>query len=228
MTILDAPKKGKGRLKREATEAEIINAFDRVVRRDGLRNVGVNTVIKEAGIGKGLLYNYFGGLPGLVAAWGEKKRIWPRREHLLGRFAEDRIPEDPMEFIKTLILNHATSLKDHPIRVELLADEIMNPTAISDALSAIRDQLGREHQAILKNVPAMNDEDARSLLMVMMAAASFISMRAAKESDFMGESLGTDAGWEKMMQRLNRVIELFAVGLNTQKAGHTQTPKANA
>lgn len=68
---------GKGRLKREATEAEIVNAFDRVVRRKGLRNVGVNTVIKEAGIGKALLYRYFGGLPGLVRAWGEKTRSGP-------------------------------------------------------------------------------------------------------------------------------------------------------
>lgn len=222
MTIVDTPKKGKGRLKREATEAEIINAFDRVVRRDGLRNVGVNTVIKEAGIGKGLLYNYFGGLPGLVAAWGEKKRIWPRRERLLGLTDQDRIPDDPMKFIKTMVANHAASLKDHPIRVELLADEIMNPTAISDALSEIRNQLGREHRAILKDVPVMKDDDARSLLMVMMAAASFISMRAAKDAEFMGESLGTETGWENMMQRLERVVDLCALGLAAQKGEASQ------
>ena len=69
--------KGKGRLKREATEAALIDAFGRVVQRSGLRNVGVNEVIKEAGIGKALLYRYFGGLPGLVKAWGEKNQIWP-------------------------------------------------------------------------------------------------------------------------------------------------------
>ena len=57
--------KGKGRLKREATEAQIVDAFHRVVQREGLRNVRVNAVIKEAGVGKGLLYDYFGGLPGL-------------------------------------------------------------------------------------------------------------------------------------------------------------------
>ena len=43
--------KGKGRLKREATEAQIVDAFHRVVQRDGLRNVRVNAVIKEAGVG---------------------------------------------------------------------------------------------------------------------------------------------------------------------------------
>ena len=226
MTVLDAPKKGKGRLKREATEAEIINAFDRVVRRDGLRNVGVNTVIKEAGIGKGLLYNYFGGLPGLVAAWGETQSIWPQREDLLGRFAGDSLPQDPKELVKTIILNHAASLKNHPYRVELLADEIMNPTAISDALSTIRDQLGREHQAILEDLPAMNDPEIRSLLMVMMAAASFLSMRAAKDSEFMGQSLGSDAGWDPMMKRLERVIDLVALGLSAEGAGPAKSTNA--
>ena len=39
--------KGKGRLKREATEAALIDAFARVVQRSGLRSVGVNEVIKE-------------------------------------------------------------------------------------------------------------------------------------------------------------------------------------
>ena len=212
LTQLDRPQKGKGRLKREATEAEIINAFDRVVRRDGLRNVGVNTVIKEAGIGKGLLYNYFGGLPGLVKAWGETKRIWPSREDLLGRYAESAAPDDPLELIRTVILNHANSLKEHPLRVELLADEIMNPTAISDSLSAIRDQLGKEHQAIFQDLPAMKDFDTRSLLMVMMAAASFVSMRAAKDSDFMGEPVHSDSGWQQMVQRLERIVSLVALG----------------
>ena len=40
--------KGKGRLKREATQDALIAAFGRVVQRVGLRNVGVNAVIKEA------------------------------------------------------------------------------------------------------------------------------------------------------------------------------------
>ena len=54
-TAVQQQTKGKGALKREATEAEIISAFGRVVQRNGLRNVGVNEVIKEAGIGKALL-----------------------------------------------------------------------------------------------------------------------------------------------------------------------------
>ena len=39
--------KGKGRLKREATEEALIEALERVVQRNGLRNVGVNEVIKN-------------------------------------------------------------------------------------------------------------------------------------------------------------------------------------
>ena len=77
--------KGRGRIKREATEAQIIAAFGRVVQRNGLRNVGVNEVLKEAGVGKALLYRYFGGLPGLVTAWGQKNRLWPQLADLVAQ-----------------------------------------------------------------------------------------------------------------------------------------------
>ena len=208
--------KGKTTPKRKATEVEIINAFDRVVRRDGLRNVGVNTVIKEAGIGKGLLYTYFGGLPGLVRAWGQSSDIWPSKEELLGTDMPGiEANQDAISLIRTVISNHARSLREHPLRVELLADEMMSPTPISEALSDVRAQMGKEHQAIFSKMEAMQDYDNRSLLMVLMAAASFLSMRAASISDtaserYMGELIGTDEGWNNIMARFDRIIELYA------------------
>ena len=79
--------KGRGRIKREATEAQIIAAFGRVVQRNGLRNVGVNEVLKEAGVGKALLYRYFGGLPGLVTeGLGHKGSVY----WMMGRTIEGR------------------------------------------------------------------------------------------------------------------------------------------
>jgi len=67
----EGKEKGKGQLKRAATEALLVDAFGRIVQRHGLRNVGVNEVVKEAGVGKALLYRYFGDFVGLARAWPE-------------------------------------------------------------------------------------------------------------------------------------------------------------
>ena len=196
--------KGKGRLKREATEATLIEAFGRVVQRSGLRNVGVNEVIKEAGIGKALLYRYFGGLPGLVRAWGEVRNIWPD----LTEFHE--LPDDPDQIdaralLKSMVLHHANSLREDPLRVEILAEQFMSPTPISEALQEIRQQLGQEHQQIFMKHSFIQEHS--NLMRFLMGAVSFLAMRAVKAPWYMGENIGTDAGWAKLMQELESIID---------------------
>lgn len=215
--------KGRGRRKREATEAEIIKAFDRLVRREGLRNVRVNAVIKEAGIGKALLYNYFGGLPGLVHAWGEEERVWPSMRELVAGTQRPGNTRDTAHTLKTLIYNHTRSLKRVPFRVELLADELMNPTPISEALSEVRRKLGREHQALFEELPELKSYDFFSLFTVLMAAASFLAMRAARRRNYMGADIGSSAGWNELMRRFERIIELAILGLEVDRKAKTKT-----
>jgi AcrR family transcriptional regulator len=196
--------KGKGRLKREATEAALLDAFTRVVQRSGLRSVGVNEVIKEAGIGKALLYRYFGGLPGLVKAWGEKNQIWPDLSefHDIPGGADQSGTRD---LLKRMVLHHANSLREDPMRVEILADQFMSPTPISEALQEIRQQLGAEHQAIFGENKQIQEH--RVLMMFLMSAASFLAMRAVKAPWYMGENIATDDGWDLMMRQLEEVID---------------------
>ncbi len=198
------PGKGKGRLKREATEAALIDAFGRVVQRSGLRNVGVNEVIKEAGIGKALLYRYFNGLPGLVAAWGEKKNIWPD----LSEFHDTPVNRDPRDapaLLKRLILFHANALREEPLRVEILAEQFMSPSPISEALNEIRKQLGREHLEIFENNPVLSEYS--DLVRILMGAASFLAIRAVKAPWYMGANLGQEQQWDVLMVKIEAMID---------------------
>jgi AcrR family transcriptional regulator len=191
-----------------------------------LRNVKVNAVIKEAGIGKGLLYNYFGGLPGLVRAWGEKERIWPNMQELAkgAHGTTSQGEPDIARMLQTLVHNHAQSLKDVPFRVELLADELMNPTGISDALSEVREQLGREHQALYDELPELKSDDVYSLFRVFMAAASFLAMRSVTNPRYRGTNIGSRQGWSHLMKDFDRVVELAVKGLEAER-GATKTSR---
>jgi AcrR family transcriptional regulator len=206
-----AQPKGKGRLKREATEAQIVDAFHRVVQREGLRNVRVNAIIKEAGCGKGLLYDYFGGLPGLVQAWGNKYQIWPDIGEMMG-LSHDLTRTTPAEQIRAIVFRHAEALRGDPLRIELLADEFMSPTAISPALSDVRKQLAQQHHALFARQSAMTDDDNRSLILILMAAASYLAMRAERAPRFLGTHVGSKEGWADLMRRFERIIDLVQAG----------------
>lgn len=209
--------KSKGRLKRATTEAHIIDAFHAVVTREGLRNVRVNDVIKEAGIGKGLLYNYFGGLPGLVKAWGEAYKIWPDREELLGLAHSGTPPPEAAEQLKEMVINHANCLRKHPLRTELLAEQFLKPTAISDALTEVRAQLGTEHRAVFARTRIMEDADRYSLAIILMAAASYLSMRAAHGMGYMGEDIESEEGWSILLKRFERLIDQVTLAADLEK-----------
>lgn len=196
--------KGKGQLKREATEGLLIEAFGRVVKRNGLRNVGVNEVVKEAGVGKALLYRYFGGLPGLVEAWGRQNRVWPPLADL-EPLSKDEAAGGPAQQLKKIVVRNAEVHRADPVRVEMLADELMAPTAISGALSAIRRELGRDHAAVF----GRNRQFRRHhlLMVVMMAAASYLAMRSVKAPRFMGEDLSDEATWRRLMREIEAIID---------------------
>lgn len=197
------PVKGKGRLRREATEALLVEAFGRIVKRHGLRYVGVNEVVKEAGVGKALLYRYFGGLPGLVEAWGRENRIWPK---LVDMVPLSTAPgATAAQVLKNIVVRNAQVHRDDPVRVEMLADELMTPTAISGALGEIRKQVGRDHAALFARNRDFRDHHLT--MVVMMAAASYLAMRAVKAPRFMGEDLADAATWTRLMAEIEAIIE---------------------
>jgi AcrR family transcriptional regulator len=201
----EQPSKGR---KRRATEAAIVAAFDRLVRRVGVRAVGVNALVEEAGVGKGLIYKYFGGLGGVVKAWAEANKLWPSSAELMGLSDESFSGLDPAGQLRTVVLNHSEALRANPLATDVLADELLAPSEISAALTDARRRLGQEHQAIYAANHAMREYDHRALLMVLLAASTYFAMRAARAPRFMGERLDTRLGWDAMMARLERVIEL--------------------
>lgn len=212
--------KGKGQAKREATEAQIVAAFGRVVQRNGLRNVGVNEVLKEAGVGKALLYRYFGGLPGLVTAWGKKTRLWPRLADLVP-LSNARGDASPAEHLKKIVVRNADVHRADPVRIEMLADELMTPTPISGALSEIRQQLGRDHAAVFARNRVFRDNHL--LMVVMMAAASYLAMRAVKAPLYMGEDLADEETWARLMREIESIIDK-ATGAPGRPAGAPPCP----
>lgn len=52
----------------EKTRLRILETASRLLATEGYESLGVNRIATEAGIGKPLIYRYFGGLDGLVAA----------------------------------------------------------------------------------------------------------------------------------------------------------------
>ena len=52
----------------DRTRAQILDAARQILARDGFAGLGVNALANEAGVGKPLVYRYFGNMEGVVSA----------------------------------------------------------------------------------------------------------------------------------------------------------------
>ena len=62
---------------RFATRAALLNAAASIIASHGLPQLGVNSLAHAANCDKVLIYRYFGGLDGVLAALGAERMLWP-------------------------------------------------------------------------------------------------------------------------------------------------------
>ena len=124
-----------------------------VAARSYTGTLNVLEAARRAGVDKVLVYRYFGGLPGLLAAYAEQGGFWWRPEDILA----EPMPggDDPQGLAKALWLaleRHAAFLRSHPVALEAIACILaryqwtMTPEAVEgwgDHVTAFADDLRR-------------------------------------------------------------------------------------
>ena len=202
--MLDVTEKREAQ--RQVTVDRILDAFERVLLRDGVRNVGANAVMKEAGISKPQLYKYFGGIPGLIREWGRRRPFWPTHEELSppGEEAYD----DPKVQLKRRLIRLAKMLRDRPIALEVLADELVAPEGeISKAFAELRQKRGEaDREKFGPDHPVRQRENFR-LVHVMFAAIVYFALRARRNPQLQGIDLHSEEGWNDTIKMIEEIID---------------------
>ena len=208
---------------RDATEDALLDALEAVLLRDGLRNLSVNAVIDAAGVGKPLLYRYFGDLAGLVRAWGERRGLWAEvgADLVAGDGPPSRRATGDHAFrsqVADELVGVARHLRDHPVSVEFLAAELSANADFSAALAAARADHRRPFLRTMLADPRYLRRDNRRLIVVLYAAAVYLAMRAVRSPAFMGLNLDTEAGWDDAMAMLRELALLASTGADAPPA----------
>lgn len=197
---------------RAASEAALLDALERVLQRDGLRNLTVNAIVDAAGVGKPLLYRYFGGLSGLVRAYGERRGPWTGIQQGLGGAPPgadgDAAPEDEMAFrmrVADELVASTELLRAHPVSLEFLAEELTAPSDLSEGFAAARDQQRRPFLRKMLADPRYARRDHRRTIIVLYAALVYLAMRSRRAPVFMGLRLDSEAGWQDAMAMVREI-----------------------
>lgn len=189
------------KLDRDETERRLIAAFDRVWMRDGVAGLGVNAVLKEAQVGKALLYRYFGDIVGLAKAWARSESFLP------DPVPQRAVPQSAAKRHVSSAMSYARALRAKPRTRELLAVELLRRSPVTAALDEMRAQFGREMRAYVLATGANEGEDAYALSFFVTAALTYLAIRADAVPDYYGLKLDRDADWTRIESMLERIVE---------------------
>ncbi len=181
---------------REETEGRLLAAFETVWNRDGVQGLGVNAVLKEAGVGKSLLYRYFGNFTGLARAWSQRESFLPK-PGVVDPSTDGRGVSQADRHVRAA-LAYARALRSRPRTCELLAVELLRRSAMTATLDAMRAKFGREMREFVMASGATDSERAFELSFFVTAALTYLSMRAGSVPEYYGLKLDRDSDWRRI------------------------------
>jgi len=207
--MTDTEQRPRRAYNREATQKSLLDACENLLLRDGPEGIRVNRVVAEAGVGKDLIYRYFGGLPGLIKAWLAQDDNWPSINELTG---EDQAAFEQLgmtEQIQTVCRNYVRALRDRPVIMRILASEIMQPTEITAIFEEAGDRIGRELYKSLQLSGTDISDDVVDVSLVFTTMTNYLCMRAITSPKAFGMDLNDEASWARIENIMDTLIERY-------------------
>jgi AcrR family transcriptional regulator len=171
-----------------------------VLAEEGFRALGVNALARAAGCDKVLIYRYFGGLGGLLAAYAEAGDLWWSVDEIIG----DDLPppaDDTLEAWCALALaRQVAALRRRPVTIQLLAWELIEPNELTSALTKIREERHRALLGRLRAITGLGQAHVRLLAVhaLLAAAATYLVLRARTVDQWLGVDFEGDEGWNRL------------------------------
>lgn len=190
---------------KQITSRRLISAVGSVLGREGFKGVGINAVAREAGVDKVLIYRYFGGLQGLMAAFGKEGDFWPSALELAGgdlqKFSKLSLEGRLTAFSKNFILG----LRRRPLTQAIMAWEILERNNLTQELESIREQRIMEFFKLFF-LRDKSRAELQTIVMLMGAAISYLIIRSAQIDLYGGIRLDKEQGWEQIEAGIETVI----------------------
>ncbi len=189
----------------EAMRRKILEAVGRKIVRDGLGSVGVNSLAREAGCDKVLIYRYFDDLDGVYAAFAERTDFWWSVDELTREIDPTRMNAEGA--LQTILRRHARAIRTRPVTLAVLASELSERTALVLALEAVRERrslelmewIGRRYE-----LPA--SLDIAAIAMLLGVAVNYLAVRGRDVQVMSGVKIKTDDDWERLFAALDQLI----------------------
>jgi len=183
---------------REATEQRLIAAVGVLLARKGFESLGINSVARQAGVDKVLIYRYFDGMAGLLRAFGRSETFWPSVQEVIGEGSSDLRILPLGDRWAVGLSRYARALRCRSVTREILAWEQVEKNELTEILRGIREEWFTELLRALPDDPVATDADLVTSVLFIVAGIHYLIARSRLHDDFSGMEICTDEDWDRI------------------------------
>lgn len=207
--MIEAEKPEKRPRNREATRTALLDAAKTVLAEQGFQNFGVNSVARQAGCDKQLIYRYFDGLDGLLAAIGQDVATWLADAADSGDLPPDESYIDKMVRFAD---SYLTALRGNPLMQKILLWELSAP---AEQVKPLSDARGKAMFLWMKRMRGDTipppGADYALINASVVAIIQQMVLASSVAGSFSGLPLHADADWQRLRDGIRAmIIRLYA------------------
>jgi AcrR family transcriptional regulator len=193
---------------KENTKKKFIDAVGRLVVREGFAAVGVNSVAKEAGADKTLIYRYFGDMEGLLAAFISSRDYFSNLQSQLGDPSRINSVDELIAVMKKIFIGQLREILSNKELREILIWELSADSKAAKMTAKIREKSSVDFVNAVKERFIIEDVDAEALLSILSASIYYLALRAKTVNVFTGIKFN-DEGWQRMEASISSLIDMM-------------------
>jgi AcrR family transcriptional regulator len=210
---------------KQKTMQRLVSAVGRIIRKHGCLAVGVNSVAKEAGVDKVLLYRYFGNLDNLMKTYVSQTDYYktasdmvPRQLELSGKRS---IPKEGGR----VIIEQLRRLRASPELQEIYLWELTSDNPVTRSIADQREREGTMLLSLFAKYADFSRSDIPALSAVILAGGIHLTLRARTTRLFNGIDLETAEGWKRIEQAIETLLVATTKGAMLPKHPRSAAPR---
>ena len=189
---------------REQTRARILHAVGSLLAQSGFKELGVNSIAREAGVDKVLIYRYFGGLPELLKAFAENSDFWPDLPEFSREVGDLSVPMPGPERAKLLLLALGRAIRKRPMTQEIMRWELLERNELTDALARHREEQGAR---LFDSLEETGEVDLRAVGSLLAAGQTYLILRAKTADVYNGLELNQEKDWLRIERAASFLVD---------------------
>ncbi|WP_300601923.1 TetR/AcrR family transcriptional regulator [Niabella sp.] len=194
---------------KERTKKKCIAAVRKVLMKEGFQNIKINKVAEASGVTKKLIYDYFGGLDGLIKAYLEQVDFWKIEEQKIDSGGTAQLPVISRDFMSKLLRDDFEYFYNSVEMQKIVLWGISAKNKTIRELSDEREELGErvfeKADEIFKNTHV----DFRATIAILVSSIYYMVLHAKTNGSKMcGIDVTTKEGKERIFSSLERLLTL--------------------